>query len=74
LADVLFVYSVDLARAVAGTLFKVDPLAQMPAAADLLQRLNAMPNVQAIAQRRDAAMPAFIAAARQRFQQAAPAP
>jgi glutathione S-transferase len=74
LADVLFVYSVDLARAVAGTLFKVDPLAQMPDAADLLQRLNAMPNVQAIAQRRDAAMPAFIAAARQRFQQAAPAP
>jgi glutathione S-transferase len=74
LADILFLYSADLARAVAGTVFKFDLFADHPGAGALLERLHAMPNVQAIAQRREAAMPAFIAATRQRFQQAPPTP
>jgi len=68
LADIVFLYSVDLAAAVAKQLFELDLLGDLPAAQGLLQRLGEKPHVQAIAARRDAAMPGFVAAMRARFQ------
>jgi glutathione S-transferase len=69
-ADIVFLYSVDIAANVGKALFGLDLLADMPAAQALLQRLAENPNVKAIAARRDAAMPAFAAATRARFQAA----
>lgn len=60
-ADVYFMYSVNLACAVGEKLFGVDLLAQLPAAKALLERLHAMPNAQKVAADRAAAMPAFMA-------------
>jgi len=68
LADIVFLYSVDLAAAVAKQLFDLDLLGDLPAAQALLQRLREKPHVQAIAARRDAAMPGFVAAMRARLQ------
>jgi glutathione S-transferase len=68
LADIVFLYSVDLGAAVARQLFDLDMLGDFPAAGALLQRLGERPHVQAIAARRDAAMPGFVAAMRARFQ------
>jgi glutathione S-transferase len=68
LADIVFLYSVDLGAAVAKALWGLDLLGKMPAAQALLQRLGENPNVRDIAAKRDAAMPAFIAAARARVQ------
>jgi len=67
LADILFLYSVDLAALVARRQFGLDLLAQLPAAVELLQRLGENANVKAIAARRGAATPAFIAAIRSRY-------
>jgi glutathione S-transferase len=67
LADVVFLYSADLAVAVSKTLFGVDPLADWPAAGALLQRLADNPNVQVIARNREAARPAFIEAVKARL-------
>jgi glutathione S-transferase len=67
LADIVFLYSVDLGAAVAKQLFDLDVLGDFPAAGALLQRLGERPHVQAIAARRQAGMPAFIAATRARF-------
>ncbi len=67
LADIVFLYSVELAALVARRLFDVDLLAEVPAAVGLLQRLGENANVQAIAARRDAGTPAFIAAIRARY-------
>jgi glutathione S-transferase len=53
---------------VARQLFDLDLLGDLPAARALLQRLGERPHVQAIAARRDAAMPGFVAAMRARFQ------
>jgi glutathione S-transferase len=64
LADIVFLYSVELANTVARKLFDLDLLGEMPAARALLQRLGENPNVQAIARNRDAAMPAVVAAMR----------
>ncbi|WPC05362.1 glutathione S-transferase [Pseudomonas benzenivorans] len=61
LADIYFLYSVDLACGVAKKLFELDLLADFPAAAELLARLKQNPHVQRIAADRDAAMPAFLA-------------
>lgn len=69
-ADIVFLYSVEIAANVGKTLFGLDLLADMPAAHALLQKLGENPNVKAIAARRDAAMPAFAAAMRARFQAA----
>jgi glutathione S-transferase len=69
-ADIVFLYSVDIAANVGKILFGLDLLADMPAAQALLQKLGENPNVKAIAARRDAAMPAFAAAMRARFQAA----
>jgi glutathione S-transferase len=68
LADIVFLYSVDLGATVAKQLFGLDLLGDMPAAQSLLQKLNENPHVRDIAAKRDAAMPAFIAAASARFQ------
>jgi glutathione S-transferase len=68
LADIYFLYSVDLGATVGKQLFGLDLLGDMPAAQSLLQRLGEHQHVQDIAGKRDAAMPAFIAAARKRFQ------
>jgi glutathione S-transferase len=62
LADIVFLYSVEIANTVAQKLFGLDPLAEIPAAQSLLQRLAQNPHVQAIARNRDAAMAQFIAA------------
>jgi glutathione S-transferase len=70
LADIVFLYSVDLGAAVAQQLFGLDLLSEIPAAGALLQRLAANPNVSGIAAKRDAAMPAFIASARERYRNA----
>jgi glutathione S-transferase len=70
LADIVFLYSVDLAAMVGKRLFDLDLFAEFPAAQALLQRLGENPNVKAIAATRDAAMPGFIAAMRARAQAA----
>jgi glutathione S-transferase len=70
LADILFVYSVDIAAAVGKQLFGLDLLGDMPGARALLQKLGENPNVKAIGARRDAGMPGFIAAMRARVQAA----
>ncbi len=70
LADIVFLYSVDLGAAVAQQLFGLDLLGEIPGAGQLLQRLAQNPNVSGIAASRDAAMPAFIASARERYRSA----
>mgnify|MGYP001826132832 CR=1 FL=1 len=70
LADIVFLYSVDLGAAVAQQLFGLDLLGEIPAAGQLLQRLAQNPNVSGIAASRDAAMPAFIVSARERYRSA----
>jgi glutathione S-transferase len=67
LADIVFLYSVDLSASVAKRLFGLDLLADLPAARELLQRLGENPHAQVIARRRDADTPAFIAAVRARY-------
>ncbi|AIG03731.1 putative glutathione S-transferase domain protein [Pseudomonas fluorescens] len=61
LADLYFMYSVNVASAVGEKLFGMDLLLELPAAKVLLARLHAMPNAQKVAADRDAAMPAFMA-------------
>jgi glutathione S-transferase len=68
LADIVFLYSIDLAAGVGKQLFGLDLLGELPGAQALLQKLGENPHVQAIAAKRDAAMPGFIAAMRARLQ------
>ncbi|MBF7073569.1 glutathione S-transferase family protein [Glaciecola sp. MH2013] len=58
-ADIFFLYSADLASSVAKKLFDVDLLDEAPGAKDLMNKLNAMPEVQKVAAERKAAQPAF---------------
>ena len=58
-ADIFFLYSIDLASGVAKNLFAIDLMAEAPGARDLFIKLNAMPEVQAIAKDKAAAKPAF---------------
>lgn len=67
LADVVFLYSVDLANAVATKLFGRDLLAEHPTMGALLHKLGENPNVQSIARAREAANPAFIAGIRKKL-------
>ena len=67
LADIVFLYSVDLAHVVARKCFGHDFLAEYPAMAALLQRLGEKPNVQEIARVRDAAHAGFVAAIRKKL-------
>ncbi|HET9693280.1 MAG TPA: glutathione S-transferase [Steroidobacteraceae bacterium] len=72
LADIVFLYSVDLAATVSKIVFDIDPLADWPQAGALLQRLGENPHVQSIARNREAARPAFVAAVKARLAAAAP--
>jgi len=67
LADIVFLYSADVANGVAQKLFGLDLLDGIPGAKALLERLGGNPNAQAIARARDAAMPAFLAATQARL-------
>ncbi|MFT6270188.1 MAG: glutathione S-transferase [Alphaproteobacteria bacterium] len=58
-ADIFFLYSVDLASGVAKKLFDIDLLEEAAGAKALVEKLNAMPEVQAIAKDKKAAAPAF---------------
>lgn len=64
LADLYFLYSVDLACIVGKKLFEIDLLADFPAARALFERLAQNPHVQQIAADKDAEMAAFIAQVR----------
>lgn len=70
LADIVFLYSAEIANGVALKLFGLDLLDGIPGAKALLQRLGENPNVQAIARARDAGMPAFLAATQARLKAA----
>ena len=61
LADIVFVFSVDLVARVGQQLFQLDLISTVPGAAALLAKLRENPNVQALVTKRDAGMPAFIA-------------
>ena len=71
IADIVFLYSVDLAADVGQRLFGLDLLADLPAARALFAKLGENANVKRIAANRDAAMPAFTAYVRARAQAAA---
>jgi glutathione S-transferase len=64
LADLYFLYSVDLAAEVGKRLFDIDFLSDMPGAKALLERLAENPNVQKIAADRQTEAPAFLARVR----------
>lgn len=64
IADLMFLYSVDLACAVAKKLFDTDLLADWPEAQALLKKLGENANVQKVEADKNAEMAAFIAAAR----------
>ena len=70
LADIVFLYSVDLATAVGKQLFGLDLLSDIPAAQALLQRLGENPHVRMIAAKRAVGTPAFVSAVRARLQPA----
>ena len=64
LADLYFLYSLDLACVVMGKLFATDVLADFPQAKALFQLLGQNPNVQKVAADKDAEMEQFLAMAR----------
>ena len=70
LADIVFLYSVDLAATVGKQLFSLDLLGGIPAARALQQRLGENPHVKTIAAKREAGLPAFVSAVRSRLQAA----
>ncbi|MBP1126784.1 MULTISPECIES: glutathione S-transferase family protein [Pseudomonas] len=59
IADLYFMYSLNLACGVGEKLFGLDLLAELPKARALLERLNDMPNARKVEADRQAAMPAF---------------
>ncbi|WP_024674933.1 glutathione S-transferase family protein [Pseudomonas syringae] len=60
-ADLYFLYSIDLAQQVGERLFDLDLLGNMPAARALQARLAQHPNVQRVAADREADWPVFMA-------------
>jgi glutathione S-transferase len=66
-ADIMFLYSADLAALVGRNLWGLDLLGTLPGAQDLLQRLGTNPHVQSLAAARDAGIAAFIATVRARY-------
>ena len=68
LADIVFLYSIDIAASVGKQVFGLDLLGDFPGAQALLQKLGENPHVKAIAAKRDAGMPVFVAAMRARLQ------
>ncbi|WP_122672919.1 glutathione S-transferase family protein [Pseudomonas viridiflava] len=63
-ADVYFLYSIDLAQRVGERLFDLDFLGDMPKAQALLERLALNPNVQRVAADKEADWPTFMARVR----------
>ncbi|RRV09108.1 glutathione S-transferase family protein [Pseudomonas sp. v388] len=61
LADIYFLYTVDLAQRVGEEMFGLDLLGDVPGARALLERLAANPNVQKVAAGREADWPRFMA-------------
>ncbi|UCJ18061.1 glutathione S-transferase [Pseudomonas sp. MM211] len=61
LADLYFLYSIDLAAAVAHKLFEIDLLADFSEARALLERFATNPNVQRVAADKEAAFGPFMA-------------
>ncbi|MDD0842319.1 glutathione S-transferase family protein [Pseudomonas sp. Gutcm_11s] len=61
IADLYFLYSIDLAAAVAQQVFDFDLLQDFPAARELLQRLQQNPHVKMIAAQKEAGMAGFMA-------------
>ena len=70
LADVVFLYCVELGARVGQSVFGLDLLAGFDGARALLARLGENPHVQAIAKNRDAGMAQFIAAMQARVKAA----
>ncbi|MFU6374549.1 glutathione S-transferase family protein [Metapseudomonas otitidis] len=68
LADLYFLYSVDLAYEVGRKVMGIDFLAELPAARALLQQLAQNPHVQRIAEDKAQDMPAFLAMIKARTQ------
>lgn len=68
-ADIFFLYSADLASAVAKKLYDIDLLEEAPGAKALFDTLNKMPEVQAIANDKNEAVPAFNAYLAKHFKQ-----
>ncbi len=66
IADLYFLYSIDLAAVVAKRVLGFDLLADFPGARALLERLQQNPHVQAIAAEKEAGMAEFIAHVSQR--------
>lgn len=60
-ADIMFVFSADMAAGVAAKLFDIDLLAEAPGAKELMKTLNQLPEVQSIVEAKKAAMPEFMA-------------
>jgi glutathione S-transferase len=71
LADVVFLYSADLANSVAKALFATDHLADWPEASSLMERLGQNPHVQKLARQREAGRAAFIESVKARLAAAA---
>jgi len=71
LADIVFLYSADLANTVSKLLFNTDHLAEWTEASALMERLNQNPHVQSIARKREAGRPAFVEAVKARLAAAA---
>lgn len=68
LADIVFLYSVELGISVAKKLFAIDPLDDFPEAKNLLQRLSERPHVRSITTQRAVEWPKFIAAVQAKYQ------
>ena len=66
LADIVFLFTVELGAAVGHRLFGLDFLSEMPAAKTLLAKLGENPNVKKIVAARDAGMAGFIASVKAR--------
>ena len=66
LADIVFLYTADLANMVARKCLDRDFLAERPKMTELLRTLGENPNARQIAKAREAAIPAFVAAVRKR--------
>ncbi|WP_165664252.1 glutathione S-transferase family protein [Metapseudomonas otitidis] len=67
-ADLYFLYSVDLACEVGRKVLEIDFLAELPAACALLQQLGQNPHVRRIAEDKAQDMPAFLAMIKARTQ------
>ena len=70
LADVYFLYSIDLARGVAEQLFSLDLMAGFPAAQALLDRLKQNAHVQRLYEEKAQSMSSFLAMVRKRLESA----